>query len=94
MPRTPPDMQTGGAPSASSRSDNTIPKHQSSGSAQPVESAMPRQPHERDESSDSQGSAPQDAPSQAAKDVERGLVDTSKAKETNEAYEKQTEGRR
>ena len=95
MPRTPPDMQTGGNPSTSQRSDNTVPKQQPQGSpAQPVESAVPRQPHERDESSDSQGSAVQGAPSQAAKDVQRGVVDTSKAKETDEAYAKQTGGGR
>ena len=90
MPRTPPDMQTGGKPSTSSRSDNTVPKQQPQGAtAQPQESTVPRQPHERDESSDSQGSAAQDAPSQAAKDVKKGIVDTSKAKETDEAYRKQ-----
>ena len=90
MPRTPPDMQTGGKPSTSSRSDNTVPKQQPQGApAQPQESAAPRQPHERDESSDSQGSAAQGAPSQAAKDVKNGLVDTSKGKETDETYRKQ-----
>ena len=93
MPRTPPDMQTGGSPSTSARSDNTVPKQQPQGSpTQPVESAVPRQPHERDESSDSQGSAPQGTPSQAAKDVSKGLVDTSKAKETDETYRKQKGG--
>ena len=90
MPRTPPDMQTGGKPSTSSRPDNTVPKQQPQGaSAQPQESTVPRLPHERDESSDSQGSAAQRAPSQAAKDVNNGLVDTSKGKETNETYRKQ-----
>ena len=90
MPRTPPDMQTGGKPSTNPSPDNTVPKQQPQGApAQPQESAVPRQPHERDESSDSQGSAPQAAPSQAAKDVKNGLVDTSKGKETNETYQKQ-----
>ena len=93
MPRTPPDMQTGGKPSTSSRSDNTVPKQQPPGApAQPQVSAVPRQPHERDETSDSQGSAAQEAPSQAAKDMKKGIVDTSKAKETDEAYRKQKGG--
>ena len=36
----------------------------------------PRQPNERDESSDSQASAPRDVMRQAASDIERGLKDT------------------
>ena len=36
----------------------------------------PRQPNERDESPDSQQSAPRDVMRQAASDVERGLKDT------------------
>ena len=36
----------------------------------------PRQPNERDESPDSQASAPRDVMRQAASDIERGLKDT------------------
>jgi len=40
------------------------------------QSTAPRQPNERDESSDSQASAPRDVMRQAASDIERGLEDT------------------
>ena len=93
MPRTPPDMQTGGAPSTGPRTDNATPQQQPQGPAAPSQDgATPRLPHERDQSSDSQGAAPQAEASQAKKDVDRGLVDTSKARETDEAYRKQKPG--
>ena len=38
--------------------------------------AMPRLPHERDESEDSQASTPRPDMEQAYEDIERGLVDT------------------
>lgn len=37
---------------------------------------MPRQPHERDESPDSQASGPRESMQQAYEDLENGLVDT------------------
>ena len=92
MPRTPPDMHPGGKPSSSERSENTTPKLQPLASKDEPHEDSPRLPHERDESSDSHGAAPQPHPSQAAKDVEAGLTDTSKANETDEAYQKQGRG--
>ena len=50
---------------------------------------MPRMPHERDESADSQerGPAPSDAIGRIAHaDQARGLADTSRAAETDAAY--------
>ena len=55
----------------------------------------PREPHERDESADSQSSA---EPSQrrigeiGRRDVERGVVDTTKGEALDDAYEKTREG--
>ena len=55
----------------------------------------PREPHERDESADSQASA---EPSQrrigeiGRRDVERGVVDTTKGQALDEAYEKTRQG--
>ena len=47
---------------------------------------MPKQPHERDESSESQQRAPDPVMHQAQADLERGLADTSKAEATEETY--------
>ena len=47
----------------------------------------PKQPHERDESASSQEQpAPNDVMQQAHDDVERGLVDTSRAEATDRTY--------
>jgi hypothetical protein len=46
-------------------------------------------PHERDESADSQTSAPQPIIEQARQDVERGLVDTDRGPVLDELYENQ-----
>lgn len=49
----------------------------------------PRLPHEHDESSDSQetqGGEPPEVGKQAHEDVERGLVDTSRAPEADRVY--------
>lgn len=56
---------------------------------------VPRMPHERDESSDSQAAqepSSQRLGEQARQDVERGLVDTSKGEATEPAYDKLREG--
>ena len=45
-----------------------------------------KQPHERDESSASQQRAPSELMEQARSDVERGLVDTSRAEATDATY--------
>lgn len=49
----------------------------------------PRLPHERDESSDSQTSAPQPIMVQALKDLEGGLVDTDRGPPMDSLYESQ-----
>ena len=56
---------------------------------------VPRMPHERDESADSQ--APSDPSAErvgraAHEDIERGLVDTDKGPVLDETYEKVREG--
>ncbi|MEO8656017.1 MAG: hypothetical protein ABI409_17970 [Ramlibacter sp.] len=62
----------------------------------PAQQPVPRMPHERDESADSQAS---DEPSAkrmgnlAHDDVERGLVDTDKGPPLDETYEKLREDR-
>jgi hypothetical protein len=61
------------------------------GDARPAQKPVPRMPHERDESADSQNA---DEPSGkrmgdiAHDDIERGLVDTDKGPMLNETYEK------
>jgi hypothetical protein len=72
----------------------------SQGTTQPaqdeIQQAVPRAPHERDESADRQDgggepSAPRMA-EQARRDIERGLVDTDKGPALHEAYDKVREG--
>jgi hypothetical protein len=48
-----------------------------------------RQPHERDESSDSQSQGVREVMGQAAEDLRRGLKDTSRKDEADRAYEMQ-----
>ena len=50
---------------------------------QKAERRVHQQPHERDESSASQQRAPSELMEQARSDVERGLVDTSRAEATD-----------
>lgn len=50
--------------------------------------AVPRLPHERDESADSQVSPPRKVMRQAAIDIKRGLKDTDRAAEVNATYKK------
>ena len=45
----------------------------------PAAPPTPRLPHEHDESADSQASKPRKRMQQAAEDIERGLVDTSRS---------------
>lgn len=49
---------------------------------------LPRLPHERDESADSQGGAPRADMQQASKDLKRGLVDTDRGPVTDSTYKK------
>jgi len=53
---------------------------------QKAERRAHQQPHERDESSASQQGAPSELMEQARKDVESGLVDTSRAEATDATY--------
>ena len=48
--------------------------------------AVPRMPHERDESSDSGRTAPRDIMKQAQKDAESYKVDTSRSEATDKTY--------
>jgi len=51
--------------------------------------SAPRLPHERDESSDSQATAPRGVMKQAHADVVSGKVDTDRGKPLDETYQKQ-----
>lgn len=50
--------------------------------------ALPRLPHEHDESADSQASPPRPEIQQAAKDLNRGLVDTGRMPVTDAIYDR------
>jgi hypothetical protein len=56
---------------------------------QKAERRADQQPHERDESSASQQGAPSELMKQAGDDVERGLVDTSRAEATDATYRRE-----
>jgi NAD(P)-dependent dehydrogenase (short-subunit alcohol dehydrogenase family) len=56
---------------------------------QKAERRAHQQPHERDESSASQQREPSELMEQARSDVERGLVDTSRAETTDETYRRE-----
>ncbi len=53
------------------------------------EGAVPRLPHERDESSDSQQGGVRPVIEQARRDLERGVVDTDRGGPADAAYRKQ-----
>ena len=66
------------------------------GQTTPVKDAVPsspKQPHERDESSASQEGAPTEVMQKAHDDVERGLIDTSRAEATDKTYADNLRGR-
>jgi hypothetical protein len=52
-------------------------------------SSSPEMPHEHDQHVGSTGGTPSAAVQQGAKDLKRGLQDTSRAPEANRAYQKQ-----
>lgn len=54
--------------------------------------AVPKLPHERDESVGMTGGVPSKAVQQAYRDVKRGLQDTSRGTAANIAYEKLKQG--
>ena len=53
--------------------------------------AVPRLPHEHDESSDSGGGPPREIIRQAKRDIDAGKVDTDRGPPAGAAYEKQKE---
>ena len=57
-------------------------------SAPAAESARPQLPHDRDEKSGSTGGVPSPQVQQGARDLARGLSDTSRAPEADAAYRK------
>jgi hypothetical protein len=57
--------------------------------SRPGASSAPGMPHERDETVGMTGGIPNDVVEQASADVERGLVDTSRAEATDPAYQRQ-----
>ena len=78
-----------GAKTGASRRGNTVPVQGE------TQERVPRLPHERDESADSQAPSEPSAEriGQAAhEDVERGLVDTDKGPVLDETYENVREG--
>lgn len=76
-------------PAADANKGKTVPAQGQS--REPV----PRLPHERDESADSQAAQQQSGErvgKQAHEDIERGLVDTDKGPVLDETYEKVRDG--
>jgi len=56
--------------------------------ASPRKSSAPHMPNERDEKVGSTGGIPSERVKQGAKDVKRGVADTSRATEADNAYRK------
>ena len=67
--------------------DQKLPPRQRSSPTTPVP-AEPALPHERDESSNMTGGLPSEVVQQGARDLKRGLEDTSGAPEADRAYKK------
>jgi hypothetical protein len=83
MHRTP-SPHSPDAAKAQKRKGDTLPAQG------PAQQPVPRMPHERDESADSQGSVEPSAKRMgriAHDDIERGLVDTDKGPPLQETYE-------
>lgn len=67
--------------------DTKAPPHKRSDPPTPVPSE-PALPHERDESTDMTGGVQSEVVQQGARDLKRGLEDTSRAPEADRAYKK------
>lgn len=67
--------------------DQKSPARQRSSPPTPVPSELPL-PHERDESAGMTGGVPSEVVQQGARDLKRGLEDTSRAPEADQAYKK------
>ena len=87
-PRTIPEHST---PAASEAAKVVDPTPHAAGHTTPQVhgEVSPRLPHERDESSDSQTSAPRAVMLQAHEDLERGLVDTDRGAMVDALYKEQ-----
>ena len=85
-----PDTSTAGKgmPAKSPRPQGPLTEHQTTPHDSAVE-ASAQLPHERDQSTDMTAATPDPAVQQAAKDLQRGLSDTTKGAEMDKAYQKQ-----
>lgn len=77
-----------GMPQKTQREQAPLPGRQTTPHDAAVE-ASTQLPHERDQSTAMTAATPDPAIHQAAKDLKRGLSDTSKGAETDKAYQKQ-----
>ena len=75
-------------PAKSPRPQGPLTEHQTTPQDSAVE-ASAQLPHERDQSTDMTAATPDPAVQQAAKDLQRGLSDTTKGAEMDKAYQKQ-----
>jgi hypothetical protein len=73
---------------ASKAATRTVTARQGTGSVKVsiLRKRVPRLPHERDESADSQGSEPRPVMRQASADLKRGLEDTDRGREMNRLH--------
>ena len=89
MNKTPDTSAAGkGMPAKSARAQAPQTQHPTTPQDSAVE-ASAQLPHERDQSTDMTAAEPDPKVEQAAKDLKRGLSDTSKGAETDKAYQKQ-----
>lgn len=77
-----------GMPARTPRAQAPLPGRQATPRDAAVE-ASAQLPHERDQSTAMTAATPDPAIHQAAKDLKRGLSDTSKGAETDKAYQRQ-----
>ena len=94
-------IRSGGKPNARGacglleRGMTTRPKNQPLGGTHDADRrSVPRMPHERDESSDEQGSPPREIIQQAHDDAVSGKSDTSRAEATDQTYRDNLRGRK
>jgi len=84
-----PSRRRQGAPQSTAPQGNTVPAQG------PTQDRVPRMPHERDESADSQAggeASNKRMGAMAHRDLERGLVDTDKGPVLDQAYDRVREG--
>lgn len=76
---------------AAERQGRTTPVQTTGNDPKDVPESVPRLPHERDESSDSQQSQPRPRIKQAHDDLAQGRTDTDRGPPADAAYERQKE---